>query len=90
MSPCLAVAQMFVGFCADLSKWKRRSIHDIKRADVIELLDGIVDRGSPITANRVLAAVRKMFAWAASRDMIGASPCVGVKPPASETAAIGC
>jgi integrase len=69
-----------------LAKWKGRSIHAIKRADVIELLDGIVDRGSPITANRVLAAVRKMFAWAASRDMIGASPCVGVKPPASETA----
>jgi integrase len=67
-----------------LSRWKGRTVHDIKRADVIELLDGVVDRGSPIMANRVLAAVRKMFAWAASRDIVAASPCAGVAPPAPE------
>jgi integrase len=32
----------------------------------------------------VLAAVRKLFSWAASRDIVPVSPCVGVKPPAAE------
>jgi integrase len=39
-----------------------------------------------VTANRVLACVRKLFAWAASRDIIATSPCAGVKPPTPETA----
>jgi integrase len=68
-----------------LRKWKGKTIHAVKRCDVIELLDGIVDRGSPVAANRVLAATRKMFAWAVSRDMLAASPCAGVKAPAPET-----
>ena len=68
-----------------LRQWKGKTIHAVNRRDVIELLDGIVDRGSPIAANRVLAAVRKMFAWAVSRDMLPASPCAGVKAPAPET-----
>jgi integrase len=69
-----------------LAKWKGRSIEQIKRAHVIELLDAIVDRGSPITANRVLAVLRKMFAWATSRDIIEVSPCAGVKKPSAEVA----
>jgi hypothetical protein len=37
-----------------------------------------------VAANRVLAAVRKMFAWAASRDIIALSPCIGVSPLTGE------
>ena len=48
------------------------------------MLDGIVDRGTPIMANRALAVTRKWFNWLASRDIISASPCVGVSPPAAE------
>ena len=68
-----------------LSVWGGRTIHEITRRDVHDLLDRVVSRGSPITANRVLAAVRKMFAWAMSRDIVTASPCAGVPPPSSET-----
>ena len=64
--------------------WGARSIRDITRRDVIELLDGIVDRGSPIMANRVLALVRKLFNWAIERDIIEASPVAGVKAPSKE------
>ncbi len=67
-----------------LSQWGDRSIHDITRRDVLDLLDGIVSRGSPVTANRVLAAIRKMFNWAVARDILPASPCAGVKPPSAE------
>lgn len=65
--------------------WEGRKIQEIARRDVIELLDGIVDAGTPIAANRTLAAVSKLFNWAADRGVIDASPCIRVKAPASET-----
>jgi integrase len=64
--------------------WGRRKAKDIARRDVIALLDAIVDRGAPIAANRTLAALRKMFNWALSRDIVEANPCVAVKAPAKE------
>jgi len=67
-----------------LSQWGSRTVHEITRRDVHDLLDAIVSRGSPVTANRALAVVRKMFAWAASRDIVTASPCVGINPPTTE------
>ena len=64
--------------------WGERKVKDITRRDIIKLLDKIVDRGSPVTANRVLALVRKMFNFAIERDMIEASPCVMVRAPGKE------
>lgn len=65
-------------------KWGKRKAHDIKRRDVIYLLDAIVERGSPIQANRVLALVRKVYNWAISRDIVEFNPCLQVKAPAKE------
>jgi integrase len=65
--------------------WGRRKAQDIARKDVIALLDRIVDRGSPIAANRTLAVVRRMFGWGLSRDIIPANPCAAVKAPGKET-----
>jgi len=62
----------------------RRKAKDIVRRDIIELLDGIVERGSPVMANRVLTCVRRVFSWAVERDILGASPCVSIKAPARE------
>jgi integrase len=67
-----------------LPVWGQRKAHEISRRDVIDLIDGIVDRGSPYMANRVLAAVRKLFNWATSRDRLRDSPVAGVKPPTVE------
>lgn len=69
-----------------VEKWGYRPITDITRAEIIAWLDTIVDRGSPIMANRVFAALRKLFNWAISRDLIQDSPCAGIKPPAKEMA----
>lgn len=67
-----------------LPVWGERRIDQISRRDVIDLLDAIVDRGSPVTANRVLAMVSRFFNWCVERDVIAASPCAGVKPPTEE------
>ena len=67
-----------------IPRWGKRKAKIIERRDVIALLDEIVARGSPIAANRTLACVRRMFSWALERDVLGASPCVGIKAPAPE------
>jgi integrase len=68
-----------------LSRFGNRLLKDITRRDVLALLDGIVDRGTPVMANRVLAAFRKMCNWAVDRDIVEVSPCAGVKRPSPET-----
>lgn len=60
------------------SCWRSRSVHDVTKADIIEILDGIVERGSPVMANRALAAIRKFFNWSISKAILEASPCAGV------------
>lgn len=67
-----------------LPEWGRRKAREITRRDVIRLLDGIVDRGAGIMANRTLAAIRKMFNFAVSRDIVPISPCLAVRSPAPE------
>jgi integrase len=66
------------------ARWQDRKITEIRRADIIALLDDTVDRGAPIIANRTLAVLRKLFNWTIERDLIEASPCAGVRPPAEE------
>jgi integrase len=67
-----------------LPEWGRRKAWEITRRDVIRLLDGIVDRGAGIMANRTLATIRKMFNFAVSRDIVPVSPCLAVRSPAPE------
>jgi integrase len=69
-----------------IAKWGDRKIGDIKQADVIRLLDHIVDEGNPIAANRTLAAVRKLFNWAEGRYGLANNPCNRVEMPGTENA----
>jgi integrase len=67
-----------------LPAWGRRSVHDIARRDVIDLVEGVaVDR--PVMANRVHAALSRFFRWLCVRDVVAASPCTGVPRPTRET-----
>jgi len=68
------------------ARWSGRKITSIKQADVIRLLDNMVDQGNPVSANRTLAAVRKLFNWAEGRYGLFANPCDKVEMPGSETA----
>jgi integrase len=67
-----------------LPRWRGRTVHEITRRDVLDVLDRVVDGGAPIAANRALAAVRKLFNWCVAQDILSASPCAGVKPPTAE------
>ena len=67
-----------------LPTWGDRSVRGLTRRDVRALLDRVVDRGSPIMANRLLAVVRKMLNFAVDQDWIEANPAARVTKPARE------
>ena len=52
--------------------------------DIINILDVMVARGSGGAANNAYAAISKFFNWCASRDLITASPCIGVERPSKK------
>lgn len=61
-----------------------RKVKDIKRKDIIHLLDKIMDRDAPTAANRNLQLLRQIFRFAIQRDMIEVSPCEAIDYPAKE------
>jgi integrase len=50
-----------------IPRWGERPIGAITRADVIGLIDEIVDRGYPEAAHTALAYTRRLFRWAVPR-----------------------
>jgi integrase len=54
--------------------WGTRDARTIEPVEVLELLDGIVARGSPVVANRVAALLSQMFRFAIHRRLVGTSP----------------
>jgi integrase len=65
-----------------LPHWRRHKATKITRGDVVELLDGIVERGSPIMANRTKALISKIYNFGIGRDIVEHNPCFGVPMPA--------
>jgi len=63
-----------------LPRWGNRKAKSITRRAIIELLDEVAERG-PVIGNRTHAVIRKMFRWAAKRDMLAGDPTVGIDPP---------
>jgi hypothetical protein len=57
-----------------LPKWRGRHYDEITRADVIELLDGLVNAGAPVPANRVQSLISGMYNFAIDVDMTARQP----------------
>jgi integrase len=53
-----------------------RPVGEIRRSEIIAMLDKIEDTAGPVQADRVLATLRKLFNWHASRDDEFRSPIV--------------
>jgi integrase len=66
--------------------WGNSKAADIKKRDVIHLLEGIVDRGSPAMANNSFQIIRKMFNYAVEKDILPFTPCAGIKLPSPKIA----
>jgi site-specific recombinase XerD len=71
---------------ADLLPWQDRDLRTITRSEILAVLDRMVERGAPIQANRLVAALRRFFSWAVERGLLDISPMSSLKPPSAETA----
>ena len=65
-----------------LPVWGERPINTISKRDVIELLDGIIDRGAPGKARSVHAHLHRLFRWSVGREIVPISPMEGLQGPA--------
>lgn len=61
-----------------LPAWRVRKATDIKRSDVIAMLDRIADRGAPVMADRVRALVSKIYNFGVARGLVEHNPVMGV------------
>jgi integrase len=59
--------------------WKDMPLSDIRRPDLVSLLDNVEDKNGAVMADAVLAQVRKLFNWALDRGIIEATPIARVQ-----------
>jgi integrase len=57
-----------------LPAWGERDARTIEPIEVIELLDAVVKRGSPIAANRLASVLGQMFKYGIHRRIVSSSP----------------
>jgi integrase len=68
------------------SAWGSRSIHEITKRDVIDIVSAIEPRGAPVAANKALKAIKTFFRWSIGRAVLDRSPADGVPLPAKQVA----
>ncbi len=66
-------------------KWGKIRAADIKRSDVIALVEEKANT-APIAANRLLELLRRVYNFAIRRDIVETNPCALVKKPGQEHA----
>src|ERR1700688_2478048 len=66
------------------SSWGSRSIHEISKRDVIDVVSAIEQRGAPVAANKALKAIKTFFRWCVGRGALDPSPARGVPLPATQ------
>lgn len=52
---------------------------EVKRADIMSVLDAVLARGAKRLANRLLAEMRQMFGFAVVREIVSADPTAGIQ-----------
>ncbi len=57
----------------------RMKAKDVRRRDVVALLDRITDRGAPVVANRLQSLLNRMFRFAVARDIIATPPTFAIE-----------
>ncbi len=67
-----------------ISKFGNLNARDLTKRQLIALLDEIVDRGAPVSANRTHALLKQLFEWAAAKDLLPASPMAGIERPGGD------
>lgn len=66
--------------------WSGKSIHEISKRDVVEVVSAIEQRGAPVAANKTLKSIKTFLRWCVGRAVLDQSPAEGVPLPAKEVA----
>lgn len=66
--------------------WAGRSIHDIGKRDVVQVISAIEQRGAPVAANKALKSIKMFLRWCVGRAILDQSPAEGVPTPTKEIA----
>ncbi len=66
------------------SAWGSRSIHEISKRDVIDVVSAIEQRGAPVAANKALKSIKTFLRWCVGRAVLDRSPADGVPLPVKE------
>jgi integrase len=64
--------------------WSGKSIHEISKRDVVEVISAIEQRGAPAAANKTLKSIKTFLRWCVGRAVLDQSPAEGVPLPAKE------
>lgn len=67
-----------------LPQWQKLDYRKIRRADVIELIEGIVVAGKHTAANRVHALISKIFSFAIDSDLLESNPAARLRKRGTE------
>src|SRR6266446_10079782 len=66
--------------------WTGKSIHDISKRYVVEVISAIEQRGAPVAANKTLKSIKTFLRWCVGRAVLDQSCAEGVPLPAKEVA----
>jgi integrase len=78
-----AVRQMFENIV--LPRWSGRSITEITKRDILDIVDDVADQGHVAYARHLHSKLTRLFRWAERRDIIpaGSSPAANTDKPGS-------
>lgn len=65
-------------------EWTDRPLAKITRRDVLDVQDGLIERGYESAANRYLVYLKMLFGWALDRGIIDGDPTARVKKQGAE------
>ena len=61
-----------------------KSIHEINKRDIVELISAIEQRGTPVAANKALKTIKTFLRWCVGRAVLDKSPAEGIPLPAKQ------
>jgi integrase len=61
--------------------WGGRSIHEITKRDVVEVISAVEQRGAPGAANKTLKSTKTFLRWCVGRAILDRSPAEGIPLP---------
>lgn len=67
-----------------VSAWRGRTVHEIKRRDVLDIIQELESRGTPYAANKLTKVLRAFFRWCVGRAILERSPMDGIALPFDE------